>query len=92
MRKHLIRMLVALALIAGSPATLAHEAAGYWSGVLNGRIHLFVHLSKTPGGIYTGSIENTDNESGSVPFNAVVSTPPRLQLTADQVGGHFDGT
>lgn len=92
MRKHLIHMMLALALIAGGPATHAQEAAGYWSGVLNGRIHLQVHLTKTPGGTYTGSIENTDNDSGPIPFNAVVNAPPRLQLKADQVGGRFDGT
>lgn len=91
MRKHLIHVLVAIALIAAGPATHAQEPTGYWAGVLNGRIHLLVHLAKTPGGIYQGSIENTDNDSGPVPFNTVVSTPPRLQLTADQVGGHFDG-
>ncbi|MDE2224458.1 MAG: alpha/beta fold hydrolase [Xanthomonadaceae bacterium] len=72
-------------------AAHAREVAGYWTGVLNGRIHLVVHLAKTSGGTYQGSIENTDNESGPVPLSAVVAEAGNLHLVADQVGGHYEG-
>lgn len=88
-------ILCALAVLVATTAGFAvhaQEVAGYWTGVLNDRIHLVVHLTKTPGGTYQGSIENTDNDSGPVPLSSVVATPPRLQLQADQVGGHYDGT
>lgn len=92
MPKPILCTLAALILSAAGFAVHAQEVAGYWTGVLNGRIHLVVHLTPTPGGAYSGSIENTDNESGPVPLSAVAATAGELRLTADQVGGHYDGT
>ena len=88
-------LLCALAVLVTSSASFAvhaQEVAGYWTGVLNGRIHLVVHLTKTSAGTYKGSIENTDNESGPVPISAVAAEAGNLRLTADQVGGRYDGT
>ncbi len=92
MKKLILHVFTALALVAGGFSAHAQVATGYWTGVLNGRIHILVHLAKTADGKYQGSIENTDNESSPVPFSAVELAPPRLQLKAAQVGGSFDGT
>jgi pimeloyl-ACP methyl ester carboxylesterase len=92
MLKPLLCALITLATSSAGFAVHAQEVAGYWTGVLNGRIHLVVHLTKTSGGTYQGSIENTDNESGPVPLGAVTAEAGKLRLTANQVGGHYDGT
>lgn len=92
MLKPILCTLAVLVMSAAGCTVHAQEAAGYWTGVLNGRIHLVVHLARTPGGRYHGSIENTDNESGPVPLSAVAAEADTLRLVANQVGGHYDGT
>lgn len=92
MFKTILCALTVVAICSWGLAAHAQEVAGYWTGVLNGQIHLLVHLTKTSGGTYQGSIENTDNESGPVPLSTVVAKAADLHLKADQVGGHYDGT
>ncbi|MDE2496934.1 MAG: hypothetical protein KGK35_03825, partial [Xanthomonadaceae bacterium] len=92
MLKPILCVLAVLVAATAGFAAHAREVAGYWTGVLNGRIHLVVRLAKTPGGTYQGSIENTDNESGPVPLSAVAAEAGNLHLVADQVGGHYEGT
>ncbi|TAM97034.1 MAG: alpha/beta fold hydrolase [Rhodanobacteraceae bacterium] len=90
--KTILYALTVVAIYSWGLAAHAQEVAGYWTGVLNGQIHLLVHLTKTSGGTYQGSIENTDNESGPVPLSTVVAKAADLRLTADLVGGRYDGT
>lgn len=72
--------------------TPAHDPVGYWNGVLNGRIHILVHVAASSKGGYEGSIENTDNESGAVPLSGIDVSGDHLHLAAQKVGGVYEGS
>lgn len=90
MYKPTLTAIVAMALAIGSQAH-AQDASGYWAGTLNDRIHILVHITAATDGRREGSIENTDNESGPVPFSAVDVQGNHLRLAADKIGGSYDG-
>src|SRR6185437_391313 len=74
------------------PQTPAHDPAGYWGGVLNGRIHILVHVAASSKGGYEGSIENTDNDSGPVPLSGIDVSGDHMHLAAQKVGGVYEGS
>ncbi|GLQ95035.1 alpha/beta hydrolase family protein [Dyella acidisoli] len=90
MHKLTLTAIVAMALAVGVQAS-AQDASGYWAGVLNDRIHILVHVTATADGRHEGTIENTDNESGPLPFSAIDIHGNHLRLAADKIGGSYDG-
>lgn len=77
-------------LAAGSVS--ADEAAGDWSGLLAGRLHLIVHVTKDAGGHYGATLESPDQGSFVLPADKVAVDADHFSFTIDKIGGSFAGT
>lgn len=85
---HLFALTATLA--AGSAS--AEEAAGDWSGLLAGQLHLIVHVTKNAGGYYGATLESPDQGSVVLPADKVAAEADHFSFTIAKIGGSFTGT
>ncbi|MGZ3306129.1 MAG: alpha/beta hydrolase family protein, partial [Asticcacaulis sp.] len=89
MKKVLMACAAAMAITA--TPVLAEDAAGDWAGVLMGKLHLIVHITKGADGSLSGVLESVDQGDVKLPLDAVEATPDHLKLTLKAIGGGYDG-
>lgn len=85
---HLVALTATLA--AGSAS--AEEAAGDWSGLLAGQLHVIVHVTKDAGGHYDATLESPDQGSFVLAADKVAADAGRFSFTIPRIGGSFAGT
>lgn len=85
---HLFALTAAVA--AGS--AMAEEAAGDWSGLLAGQLHLIVHVSKDAGGHYAATLESPDQSQVVVAADQVAADADHFSFTIPKIRGSFAGT
>ncbi len=81
---------LAAALAAGNAS--AEEAAGDWSGLLAGRLHVIVHVTRDADGRYGATLESPDQGSFVLPAETVVADAEHFSFTIARIGGSFAGT
>ena len=64
--------LFALAATLAAGSAMAEEAAGDWSGLLGGQLHVIVHVTKDADGHYGATLESPDQGSFVLPADKVV--------------------
>jgi len=79
-----------LALLSGTAAR-AEDAAGDWAGLLLGRLHVVVHLTRGADGKLTGVLESLDQGDAKIPVGTVDATADHLAFTAPAAHGSYDG-
>jgi len=84
--------LFALAVTLAAGSAMAEEAAGDWSGLLGGQLHVIVHVTKDAGGHYGATLESPDQGSFVLPADEVVATGDHFSFTIPKIGGRFAGT
>lgn len=89
--KKLMFAAAALALLAGGAAR-AEDAAGDWTGVLMGQLHVIIHLEKGGDGKWSGTLQSPDQGPTRIPLGDVDATPDHLKFTAPTIHGAYDGT
>lgn len=84
------RLLSALALCAilSSPA-FAEEAAGDWSGMLMGQLHVRLHLDKAADGHYSGEIISVDQGNAHLPLTDIATDGAKLSFAIPVVHGAY---
>jgi pimeloyl-ACP methyl ester carboxylesterase len=85
---HLFALTATLA--AGS--AMAEEAAGDWSGLLAGQLHIIVHVSKDAGGHYGATLESPDQGKVVLAAGQVAADGDHFGFTVPKIGGSFAGT
>jgi len=96
-----IAVIFLLALLAASaqfvPVAAAQEAAaspsieGTWQGVLGGRLHLELTISKSSTGEYTGEVNSVD-QGTTIPIDSIKVTGNTIRLEVHRVGGLYIAT
>jgi hypothetical protein len=71
---------------------MAEEAAGDWSGLLGGQLHVIVHVTKDADGHYGATLESPDQGSFVLPADKVVVDADHFSFTIPKIGGSFAGT
>ena len=77
-------------LAAGS--AMAEEAAGDWSGLLAGQLHIIVHVTKDAGGHYGATLESPDQGKVVLAADQVAADADHFSFTIPKIGGSFAGT
>lgn len=100
-RKTVERCVVAMAVIvcvamlsagiARAQASDARDLAGEWSGVLGGRLHLVVTISKSSAGDLAGSLNSVDQHATLTLANVKLSGSA-VHFEVPRVGGVYDGS
>lgn len=85
---HLFALSATLA--AGSAS--AEEAAGDWSGLLAGQLHVLVHVAQDAGGHYGATLESPDQGSVVLPADKVAADADHFSFTIANIGASFAGT
>ncbi len=83
-------LMALIATLAASGAS-AEEAAGNWSGLLAGQLHIIVHVTKDAGGHYGATLESPDQGSFVLPADKVVADAEHFSFTIAKIGGSFAG-
>lgn len=96
-RPHIDRALAAAQLFALSAtlaagSALAEEAAGDWSGLLAGQLHIIVHVTKDAGGHYGATLESPDQGSVLLAADKVAADADHFSFAIPRIGGSFAGT
>ena len=79
-----------------APTATAQEAAaspsieGTWQGVLGGRLHLELTISKSSTGEYTGEVNSVD-QGTIIPIDAMTLTGNTIRFEVNRVGGLYIG-
>ena len=73
-------------------SALAVEAAGDWSGLLAGQLHIIVHVSKDAGGHYAATLESPDQGKVVLAADQVAADADHFSFTIPKIGGSFAGT
>lgn len=84
--------LFALAATLAAGSVSAEEAAGDWSGLLAGRLHVIVHVTKDADGRYGATLESPDQGSFVLPADKVTADAEHFSFTIPRIGGSFAGT
>ncbi len=84
--------LTAAALALVSTPVWAEDAAGDWAGLLAGRLHVIVHLTKGADGTLGGVMESIDQGDVKIPIGTVDAAADHLKFTVPAVNGGYDGT
>jgi len=85
------RLTALIATLAAGSAS-AEEAAGDWSGLLAGQLHIIVHVTKDAGGHYGVTLESPDQGSFVLPADKVATDAGHFSFTIAKIGGSFSGT
>jgi uncharacterized protein len=85
-----VHLMALIATLAGRAS--AEEAAGDWSGLLAGQLHVIVHVSKDAGGHYGATLESPDQGSVVLPADKVAADADYFSFTIPKIGGSFAGT
>ncbi len=72
-------------------ATHAEEAAGDWSGVLAGELHVIVHITKEGGGRYAVTLESPDQGSFILRADKVEVEADHLAFNLPDIEARYDG-
>lgn len=67
----------------------AEDAAGDWTGVLMGRLHVRLHIDKAANGGLTGEMISVDQGNAKFPLSAVTSDGETLRFDAPAVQGRY---
>ena len=86
-----VRLMVLIATFAVGSAS-AGEAAGDWSGLLAGQLHIIVHVTKDAGGHYGATLESPDQGSFVLPADKVAADADHFSFTIAKIGGSFAGS
>ncbi|MCS0615632.1 lysophospholipase [Massilia kyonggiensis] len=84
--------LFALTVMLATGSAMAEEAAGDWSGLLAGQLHIIVHVSKDAGGHYAATLESPDQGKVVLPADQVAADAGHFSFTIPKIGGSFAGT
>ena len=84
--------LFALTATLAAGSALAEEAAGDWSGLLAGQLHIVVHVSKDAGGHYGAVLESSDQGKFVLPADQVAADADHFSFTIPKIRGSFAGT
>ncbi|MFP5390375.1 MAG: alpha/beta hydrolase family protein [Gammaproteobacteria bacterium] len=90
---HLIpaaRLLALSAALAAGNAS-AEDAAGDWSGLLAGQLHIVVHVTKDAGH-YSATLESPDQGNFVLPADQVAADADHFSFAIPKIGGRFAGT
>jgi hypothetical protein len=85
---HLFALVATLA----TGSAMAEEAAGDWSGLLAGQLHIIVHVSKDAGGHYGATMESPDQGKVVLAADQVAADADHLSFTIQKISGSFAGT
>ncbi len=91
-RPFAIARLLALAATLASGAASAEEAAGDWSGLLAGQLHIVVHVTADAAGHYGATLESPDQGSFVLHAEQVVADADHFSFTIPGIGGSYAGT
>lgn len=69
----------------------AEEAAGDWTGVLAGELHVIVHITKEGQGRYAVSLESPDQGSFILRADKVEVTADHLAFSLPDIDAHYQG-
>ena len=86
-----VRLMALIATFAVGSAS-AGEAAGDWSGLLAGQLHIIVHVTKDAGGHYGATLESPDQGSFVLPADKVAADADHFSFTIAKIGGSFAGS
>ncbi len=92
-------LLAAAMIIAGLSASRARAQQtnrpvgleGTWDGLLGGRLHLVVTISKTSGGELTGQLNSVD-QNATLPIEKASQDGNQIRFEVSRVGGVYQGT
>ena len=82
----------ALAAAIASGGAFAAEAAGDWTGLLAGQLHIVVHVARDADGHYGATLESPDQGSFVLPADQVVVDADHLGFRIPRIGGSYAGT
>jgi murein DD-endopeptidase len=91
-------LLVAIAIFTfSSGSALAQETTaaagleGTWEGILGGRLHLIVSISKASSGDLTGQLNSVD-QNATLPIEKASQNDSQVRFEVSRVGGVYQGT
>jgi pimeloyl-ACP methyl ester carboxylesterase len=84
--------LFALTAMLAAGSAKAEEAAGDWSGLLAGQLHIIVHVSKDAGAHYGATLESPDQGNIVLAADQVAADADHFSFTIPKIGGRFAGT
>jgi len=95
--KHCVWFLILalLAPLSAFAATAPSAFVGDWSGVLDGgvqKLRMVVHISRSPAGEWTGTMDSPDQGAKGIPFDSVLVNDARIALVMSRIGGRYQGT
>ncbi|TQK01178.1 S9 family peptidase [Herbaspirillum sp. SJZ107] len=70
----------------------AEDAAGDWSGLLAGQLHLIVHVTKDASGHYGATLESPDQGKFVLQADKVAADVDHFSFAIAKIGGSFTGT
>lgn len=80
---------LALVLLAAPALTAPRDASGTWEGRLMG-LRLVLHVSATPGGSLSGTLDSPDQGATGLPIDAVSVRGDSLTLNLTALGARYD--
>jgi murein DD-endopeptidase len=91
----LLALAMAFAFLSGGPAEAQQESAasgleGTWKGVLGGRLHLVVTISKTSSGDLTGQLNSVD-QGATLPIEKATLDGDAVRFEVSRIGGVYEG-
>ncbi|MFP5391890.1 MAG: alpha/beta hydrolase family protein [Gammaproteobacteria bacterium] len=84
--------LFALTAAVSAGSALAEEAAGDWSGLLAGQLHLLVHVTKNADGHYAATLESPDQGQFVLTADKVAADADHFSFAIPKIGGSYAGT
>ena len=91
-RSRAVARLLPLAATLAVGGAAAEEAAGDWNGLLLGRLHIVVHVTKDATGRYGATLESPDQGKFVLPAEQVVADADHLDFKIARIGGSYVGT
>ena len=82
----------ALFFILSTVQVRAEEAAGDWTGILGGQLHIVLHLTKSTGGHYSASLESPDQGAFVLQAENVEVSETHLGFSIPKISASFEAT
>ena len=88
MKKTLINAGIALALAVSMPA-FAEDATGGWTGLIDGKLRINVHVSKSADGQWEGVLHSPDQGNASFKVDKIAATPTKLNFSLEKFNANY---
>ena len=89
---HSLSTILFCSALAVTPAS-ASDVGGSWHGTLNAgtKLHLELHISKSPDGAYRGELVSIDQQNARVPIEKMEMVGRAIHFSLPSIRGVFDG-